>query len=202
MAEDEILVNNGTNSSASLTASTGEERANKLKSDDKLNQKLNSMRNGDHSLDESSEKSNSGAKGTPKVKRPSLKDREKQSVKWLTELKKLEDQNSMEPSEGHNEDDMPKYCSNKICPISENKIPKTPKVQNLMKRVVLRKVFFEENDERWYCIKCLKTHNDSLYCYYCGQIYFVSEENLEDDGKAWILCDDCDKWVSKSTFLR
>jgi heterodisulfide reductase subunit C len=55
---------------------------------------------------------------------------------------------------------IPEFCTNKSCPISEFKIPKTPKIVKLAKKVVLRKVFFQNSVERWYCLKCMKAHND------------------------------------------
>lgn len=94
-----------------------------------------------------------------------------------------------------NGEDKPEFCSNKTCPISENKILRAAKVLKKVESVVLRKALFGRNDERWYCLKCLDAHDDSLFCYYCGQIYFNDEEDLEDDGKAWICCDDCHKWI-------
>jgi hypothetical protein len=198
LAEDEMLGNSAANSSASLTASTGEELAKKLRSDDKSNQKLTLNKNkDDHSADESSVKSGKAAKEVAKVKGPNNKEKQKQCLTWMGDISKLEAEIGMEFSQTLNDDDMPKYCSNKICPISEDKIPKIPKVLGMAKKVTLRKVVFEDQDERWYCIKCLKAHNESLFCFYCGQIYFVGTTDYEDDGKPWIMCDDCDKWVSR-----
>jgi hypothetical protein len=48
---------------------------------------------------------------------------------------------------------IPEFCTNKSCPISEFKIPRTLKIQKLAKKVILRKVFFQNSFERWYCLK-------------------------------------------------
>lgn len=72
-----------------------------------------------------------------------------------------------------------------------------------LKKVKMRKVHLKNEhmtDERWYCLKCIKAHQESLYCLYCCQIYFIEEEGLEDEGKIWICCDKCDRWVSSSPF--
>lgn len=194
MAEEEGI---RTNSSTSINACQGEERANKRKAEDKWNQKNSQLKNKDEfSADEGSNKSDPEGKECSKDKKPNNKAKEKQCSQWLKEISQLEATNNLEQLYSHSDDDIPKYWTNKICPISENKIPKIPKIQNLAKNVTLRKVLFQGHDERWYCMKCLNAHNESLYCYYCGQIYFVGVPDMEDDGKAWILWDDCNKWVS------
>jgi hypothetical protein len=200
IGDEEMMNNTCTNSSGSLTACTKEEQANKLKSEEKTNQKLSQMKNkDDKSPSQSSNKSEKSAKEDSKDKKPLAKERERICVQWIKDLSKLEAEKKNLPAHVPS-DDMPMYCSNKICPISEQKIAKNPKVLNSAKKVVLRKVVIQEEDERWYCLKCLKAHNESLFCYYCSQIYFVGAPELEDDGKVWVLCDDCDKWVSKASF--
>lgn len=196
-AEDEMLVNN---SSMTLTASTAETGANKHKPEEKANQK--SSRNitqaknkEERSGADSSEKSESDSQENSKTKRDRA-EKEKTCMTWMRSLNKLESQLNMAAEKPQLEEVIPDFCSNKTCPISEHKIPKSQKVRKMAEKVILRKALFENNDERWYCLKCLKAHNASLFCFYCGQIYFVEETDLEDDGKAWICCDDCNKWVS------
>lgn len=197
---EEAQHNNGTNSSLSLTASTGEDLTSKRKTETKENQKssrnLTQSKNKDErSANESSEKSEVDVKDQSKSKRKETF-KEKVCLNWIRKLNKLETHFNMEPTQKLDEEEAPDFCCNKSCPISENKIPNSPKVMKLAKKVPLRKACFGNNDERWYCLMCLKAHNDSLYCFYCGQIYFMEENDLEDDGKAWIQCDDCNKWVS------
>ena len=190
MADEELVANNGTNSSASLTAPTAQERVRKRRSEDSSNQKLSHPKNkDDQSADESSVKSAKAKPEIPKVPKISAKERMNQSLKWISEINDEEASSGKDLPGTHHSDDMPSFCSNKICPISEDKISKSAKVLNLAKKVTLRKVVLDESDDRWYCIKCLKAHNDSLYCYYCEQIYFISQD-YEDDGKAWVMCDD------------
>ena len=149
----------------------------------------------DKSVNGASEKSEEGARSQGKNRKNSGR-REEVCVEWIKNLQELESESNMEPEQDLSDDEVPEFCSNKTCPISEHKITKTPKVLKQAKKVILRKALFDNDDERWYCLKCLKAHNDSLFCFYCGQIYFMDESDLEDDGKAWICCDKCDKWVS------
>lgn len=198
---EDMLINNGTNSSHSLTASTGEEITNKRKADVKANQskssrKLTHPRQKDaKSANGTSERSDEDSKSNMKARKSACK-KEEVCLNWIKSLSELEQQSNMEFEQNHGDEEPPEFCTNRICPISEHKIAKTPKVLKQCKKVVLRKTLFEDDDERWYCIRCLKAHNHSLFCFYCGQIYFVDESELEDDGKPWICCDKCDKWVS------
>jgi len=41
------------------------------------------------------------------------------------------------------------------------------------------------------CTNCAKAHRKGQYCYYCKQIYLDND----DDGKDWVQCDFCKKWV-------
>lgn len=164
MADEELVVNNGTNSSASLTASTAQARARKRRSEDSSNQKLSHHKNkDDQSSDENSSKSAKAKPEISKISKVSAKERVKQSTDWITEINQLEASLGKDLATTLNEDDMPSFCSNKICPISEDKIPKSGKVLGMAKKVPLRQVLFDGYDERWYCIKCLKAHNDSLF---------------------------------------
>lgn len=163
IGDEEMMNNNSNNSSGSLTACTKEEQANKLKSEEKSNQKLSQMKNKDEkSPSQSSDKSEKSAKEDSKDKKPLVKERERICLQWMKDLSKLEAEKKNLPSHVPS-DDMPMYCSNKICPISEQKIAKNPKVLNLAKKVLLRKVIIQEEDERWYCLKCLKAHNEALF---------------------------------------
>lgn len=202
--DEEMLVNNGTNSSSSIIASTGEDSTNKRRTEARTNQKscrnnAQSKNKDERSANDTSEKSESDSKEQTKSKKDKV-EKERVALNWVKSLNKLEAELNMEPERNPSGEEVPEFCSNKTCPISEHKIPKTPKVLRQVKKIVLRKTLFENNDERWYCLKCLKAHNESLFCYYCGQIYFMEETDLEDDGKAWICCDDCNKWVSSLYF--
>jgi len=91
-------------------------------------------------------------------------------VKWIKSLNKIETGINIDSEVNQFDQMMSGFCSNRICPISNNKIQKTPKVIKQMKKVVLRKVHLENeyvDDERWYCLKCLTAHNHSLSCLYC-----------------------------------
>lgn len=146
--DEDILNNNGTNSSGSLTTCTREEQANKLKSEEKSNQKSSLLKNKDEqSPIESSDKSSKSEKDYSKEKTSLAKLKEKVCLQWIKELAKMETEKKNLPAHVQS-DDMPKYCSNKICPISEQKIVKNPKVQASIKKVVLRKVPIEDQEER------------------------------------------------------
>jgi len=122
----------------------------------------------------------------------------------IKSLNQMENKLNMEGDEDHSDKDIPEFCSNRIWPISMNKIQKTSRVLKQLKKVVLKKIHLENEyveDERWYCLKCLKAHNHSLYCLYCWQIYFTEDEGLEDEEKVWICWDNCDRWVSCQSLL-
>lgn len=124
-------------------------------------------------------------------------------LKWIKSLNEIQAKTNMENSKEHSDKDMPVYCSNRICPISKDKIQKTPRVMKQLQKVRMQKVHLENEymeDDRWYCLKCLKAHQESMSCLYCHQIYFLEEEGLEDEEKIWICCDKCDRWVSIHTF--
>jgi hypothetical protein len=38
---------------------------------------------------------------------------------------------------------------------------------------------------------CIRQYEKDSYCLYCKQIYF----DFSDDGKEWIMCDECERWV-------
>ena len=126
----------------------------------------------------------------------SVGQKEKICQNWMKFLSKLENQMNLEVPQVWSGENIPEFCSNKSWPISELKIQRTVKILKLSKKVILRKALFQDTVERWYCLKWLKAHNDSWYCYYWGQIYFNEDDELESDGKAWICWDNCNKWVS------
>ena len=184
---------------------SGEEIPLKGKAASKSNQK--SSRNLAHSksrdnksVSSSVEKPKSDPKN-PLENKELMAEREKLCLRWMQSLGDYKKGLNMEPEQHLSDDEVPEFCSNKTCPISELKIVKTAKVLKQAKKVELRKATFDADDERWYCFKCLKSHDDSLFCYYCGQIYFTDESDMEDDGKCWICCDKCDRWVSGSNSL-
>jgi hypothetical protein len=37
----------------------------------------------------------------------------------------------------------------------------------------------------------VRQYEKESYCFYCKQIYF----DFSDDGKEWIMCDECERWV-------
>lgn len=49
----------------------------------------------------------------------------------------------------------------------------------------------ENNTYMMLCTNCAKAHRKGQYCYFCKQIYLDND----DDGKDWIQCDFCKKWV-------
>lgn len=201
-ADEELNLNNNSQSSLSFTGSTGEELVAKRRLDFKTNQKpsrkLNKSKNKeDKSANESSDKSDS-AEQTFSRRAKICSRKEEICLGWMKSLNKLESELNMEPESGRSDMTIPEYCSNRICPISEGKIQKSNKVLKQSKKVLLRKALFGDNDENWYCLKWLKAHEDEFYWFYCGQIYFMDESELGDDGKAWICWDTCDKWVSRS----
>jgi hypothetical protein len=66
-------------------------------------------------------------------------------------------------------------CSNKIC----QKFKNTKYNQT------------HENNVENLCPTCVKQYEKELFCFYCKQIYF----DFTDDGKEWIMCDECERWV-------
>ena len=66
-------------------------------------------------------------------------------------------------------------CSNKVC-----------KLYKLTKYNLTH-----ENDPNNLCRECKELYNKELYCLYCKQIY----SDNTDDGKEWIMCDECERWV-------
>jgi hypothetical protein len=126
------------------------------------------------------------------IRRISKDKAEQICLMWIKSLNEIQAKINMENSKAHSDKDMPVYCSNRICPISKDKIQKTPRVLKQLQKVRMNKVHIENEymeDDRWYCHKCLEAHQHSLYCQYCSQIYFLEEEGLEDEGKTWICCD-------------
>lgn len=49
----------------------------------------------------------------------------------------------------------------------------------------------ENNGYIMLCTNCAKAHRKGQFCFYCKQIYLDND----DDGKDWIQCDFCKKWV-------
>lgn len=49
----------------------------------------------------------------------------------------------------------------------------------------------DNNNYMMLCTNCAKAHRKGQYCYYCKQIYLDND----DDGKDWVQCDFCKKWV-------
>lgn len=198
--DEELPRNTGRFSLPSLLTSLEDEIPGKCKTASKANQK--SSRNLAHSKSRDNKSvSSSVEKPKPEAKDPLenkelMAEREKLCLRWMQSLADYKKELNMESEQQLSDDEVPEFCSNKTCPISELKIVKTAKVLKQAKKVELRKAIFDTDDERWYCLKCLKSHDDCLFCFYCGQIYFTDETDMEDDGKCWICCDTCDRWVS------
>ena len=66
-------------------------------------------------------------------------------------------------------------CSNKICKLYK------PTKYNLT----------HENNSLNLCHDCMSQYKKEFYCLYCKQIY----SDNSDDGKEWIMCDECERWV-------
>lgn len=47
---------------------------------------------------------------------------------------------------------------------------------------------------------CADAYKNYQYCFFCKQIYLENGVNADADGKAWIECDKCKKWVSQIIF--
>lgn len=102
-------------------------------------------------MNESSEKSESDSRENTRRGRNSVdKEKEKVCVSWIKSLNKMEVELNMEPQQNASDEEVPKFCCNKICPISDNKIISSTKVMKQFKKVYLRKALFRNNDERWY----------------------------------------------------
>lgn len=174
---------------SSLTESTGEDPNSKLKVEERQKSSRKTAQpkiKDDQSAKSASSKSEDKPKEQPKSKKMSNKKREKICLAHIKELKELESRWKGDSGKNYLDEDAPEFCSNKSCPISDSKIIKSAKILTGMKKVALRKAQFQDQDDRWYCLRCLKAHNNSLFCFYCGQIYFEDENDFEDDGKAWI----------------
>lgn len=190
----EMSAQNGTFTRSSITTSTGDDP--NLKSGQKSGRNAAHSKNKEEKYDqENSENCDSESKEISKDK-AHINRKEKLAISWIKTLAKLETQTDIPITQTSQSNGIPEFCCNKSWPISEYKIPKSKKVLKLAQKINLRKTSFHDHDERWYCLKWLNAHNESLYCFYCGQIYFIEDNELEDDGKAWICCDDCSKWVS------
>lgn len=156
-ADEELNLNNHSQSSLSFTGSTGEDLVAKRRLDSKANQKssrkLNKSKNKeDKSVNESSYKSDS-AERTYSRRAKICPQKEEICLRWMKSLNKLEAELNMEAENGRSDMTVPEYCSNRICPISEGKIQKSTKVLKQSKKVLLRKALFGNTDEKWYCLK-------------------------------------------------
>lgn len=142
-----------------------DELANKLRSDRKINQStrncVNSKINDDQSCNEISESSEHDSEDKLQDKKL-LKKKEKVCENWFKSIKIKEPIKNGSPSDSDRRN-VREFCQNKICPFSETKIPRTPKIMKLAKKLVLHKTQIDNKDERWYCLRCLKAHNDSLF---------------------------------------
>lgn len=76
--------------------------------------------------------------------------KEKICLEWVKHVTQLENQLDITSLSTLCNEKPPEFCSNKSCPISEYKILKTPKLLRSVKKVILRKAVFKDNDERWY----------------------------------------------------
>lgn len=47
----------------------------------------------------------------------------------------------------------------------------------------------------WLCKPCSTAYKNNQYCDFCRQIYMETGENAETDGKEWVQCEQCEKWV-------
>ena len=47
----------------------------------------------------------------------------------------------------------------------------------------------------WLCSPCSAAYKNGQYCDFCRQIYMETGENAETDGKEWVQCESCVKWV-------
>ena len=45
------------------------------------------------------------------------------------------------------------------------------------------------------CVYFFKRYKKGQFCCYCEQIYHETDFNADVDGKDWIGCDLCDRWV-------
>ena len=192
--DGDIWTQNGTLTRSSIANSNGD--------DPNLRSSYKNGRNATHSKSkeekydqENSENCDSESKEISKDK-TNINRKEKLAISWMKSLTKLEAKSNVPLTQVSPGEEIPEFCCNKSWPISEYKIPETKKVLKLAQKINLRKTIFRDNDERWYCLKWLNAHNESLFWFYCGQIYFIEDNELEDDGKAWICWDDCSKWVS------
>jgi len=154
--DDEMHNKDDSNSSSSVAANTGDTARSKVKLTDqpkqKSSRKLTQQKIKDEqSVNEASEKSEEETKEAVK-ERKLVQKKEKRCIAWMKALARMKTHQHLHFEESSS-DDTPEYCYNKSCPISEIKIPQTTKVLNMAKKVVLRKVLFENHDERWYCLK-------------------------------------------------
>jgi hypothetical protein len=84
--------------------------------------------------------------------------------------------NSSDPSQSGSK---AQSCINKICRKNKNNSSRGNNNKNSV---------FDPNE---LCNECSVQYKKEAYCLYCKQIYFDSS----DDGKEWILCDECGRWV-------
>ena len=76
-------------------------------------------------------------------------------------------------------------CANKLCG--------TQSFGNDDKKWSRRKS--SEGKFYWLCQPCSSAYKNNQYCDFCRQIYLDHNESAETDGKNWVECDCCEKWV-------
>ena len=54
---------------------------------------------------------------------------------------------------------------------------------------------FRKGEFFWLCKVCSEAYKHNQYCDYCRQIYVDNGESADTDGKNWIECEKCQKWV-------
>ena len=78
--------------------------------------------------------------------------------------------------------DLYKYdCENSFC--NQKNSSKTEKIKI-------------NGETKFLCSVCYWAFSEGQYCCFCLQVYPLSDINTEADGKEWIECESCKKWVN------
>jgi len=52
------------------------------------------------------------------------------------------------------------------------------------------------------CKTCFDAYKKNQYCFFCYQIFVDQETSASNDGKDWIECDGCNRWVPLKMILK
>lgn len=75
-----------------------------------------------------------------------------------------------------------------VCILLQSILQKNPRQKNKLKEFRFKTV----PGINHLCLDCAERYESQDYCCYCETIYFESTDG--QDGKVWIMCEECEKW--------